>query len=49
MNSAVGRDAGVFHVATRQGLWLQLELDPASRDSSAKLIALLRTGLGLPE
>jgi hypothetical protein len=49
LNTAVGRDAGVFHVATRQGLWLQLELDPASRESSSKLIALLRSALGLPE
>jgi hypothetical protein len=49
LNSAVGRDAGIFHVATRQGLWLQLALDPASPESSARLIAALRAPLGLPE
>jgi hypothetical protein len=49
LNLAVGRDAGVFHIATRGGLYLQLALESASRDEAAALIDSLRKHLGLAE
>ena len=47
LNLEVGRDAGVFHIATRRGLYLQLALESASREESAALVDSLRKQLGL--
>jgi hypothetical protein len=49
LNLAVGRDAGVFHIATRRGLYLQLALESGAREESAALLESLRKALGIVE
>jgi hypothetical protein len=49
LNSLVGRDAGVFHIATRQGLYLSLAPESQDREQARSLIEALRTRLGLAE
>ena len=49
MNRAVGREAGVFHIATQQGLYLSLMPTSGGADESRRIIADLRERLKLGE
>ena len=49
MNSVVAKDLGAFHLATRNGLYLNLMLPSGNIDAAAQLLADLREQLGLSE
>ncbi len=49
LNTVVGREAGVFHIATRQGLYLSLAPATSGRDEAEAIIQDLRSRLGMGE
>ncbi len=49
LNSVIGKDAGVFHIATRQGLYLSLAPESQDREQARALIEAIRTSLNLNE
>jgi hypothetical protein len=49
LNSVIGKDAGVFHIATRQGLYLSLAPESQDREQARSLIEAIRASLNLLE
>jgi hypothetical protein len=49
LNSVMGRDAGVFHISTRQGLYLTLAPESQDREQARSLIEAIRANLSLIE
>jgi hypothetical protein len=49
LNATVSRDAGAFHILTRDGLYLALAPEHSDRDHARELLESLRAELGLPE
>ncbi len=49
LNSVIGKDAGVFHIATRQGLYLSLAPESQDREQARSLIETIRASLSLVE
>ncbi len=49
LNSLIGRDQGVFHIATRQGLYLALAPESLDREQARAMIEALRAKLDLVE
>ena len=49
LNNAIGKEFGVFHVATRQGLYLSLAPDSPSPDEGRRVVGELRSGLGMSD
>ena len=49
LNSVIGRDQGVFHIATRQGLYVALAPESLDREQARTMIDTLRAKLGLAE
>lgn len=49
VNVLVGKDAGVFHIVTRQGLYLSLAPESQDREQARSWIETIRTRLNLSE
>ncbi len=49
LNSLIGREQGVFHIATREGLYLALAPESLDRDQARAMIEALRAKLDLVE
>lgn len=49
VNNAIGKEFGIFHIATRQGLYLSLAPDSPSPEEGRRLVGELRSGLGVSE
>ena len=49
MNTLVGREFGVFHIATKQGLYISIAPRSANRDDGRAAVDDLRSRLGLSE
>jgi hypothetical protein len=49
INNAIGKEFGVFHIATRQGLYLSLAPDSSNPEEARRMVSELRSLLGLTE
>jgi hypothetical protein len=49
MNTQVGKEAGAFHVTTKQGLYLNLAPESGAREAGTAAVASLKKQLGMSE